>query len=238
MATFLSSVLAAALSQAPGGAPPPTAPDAIAAAQARLARDSADGRAWLALGRAYLTAFEEAQAPRARPDSSTPRAALDGAEQGPPRAAALLRPAGASAEGAGARRWEDRAARGRGRRGGGAGTAPPGVREHGVGATATTPRPRRDAVGAAAARVGGGTGAGGPGPVRGLRVRRAEAGARRPRGLGASGAPGLRPRRPPDADVVRDAGDIRDHRGHGRMRHLRHQTSDVRLQLRHRMSDV
>src|SRR2546430_15000309 len=99
MGTFLSSVLAAALSQAPGGAPPLTAPDAIAAAQARLARDSGDGRAWLALGRAYLTAFEEAQARRARPDSSTPRAALDGAEQAPTRAAALLGPAGASAEG-------------------------------------------------------------------------------------------------------------------------------------------
>ncbi len=103
MATFLSSVLAAALSQAPGGAPPPTAPDAIAAAQARLARDSADGRAWLALGRAYLTAFGEAQARRARPDSSTPRAALDGAEQALTRAAALLGPAGASAEGDSAR---------------------------------------------------------------------------------------------------------------------------------------
>src|SRR2546426_1986096 len=114
MATFLSSVLAAALSQAPGGAPPPTAPDAIAAAQARLARDSADGRAWLALGRAYLTAFGEAQARRARPDSSAARAALDGAEQALTRAAALLGPAGASAEGDSARvlrvaSWSDRA---------------------------------------------------------------------------------------------------------------------------------
>src|SRR5438132_1444409 len=103
MATFLSSVLAAALSQAPGGAPPPTAPDAIAAAQARVARGSADGRAWLELGRAYLTAFEEAQPRRARPDSSTSRAALDGAEQALTRAAALLGPAGASAEGDSAR---------------------------------------------------------------------------------------------------------------------------------------
>src|SRR2546426_7230297 len=104
MATFLSSVvLAAALSQAPGGAPPATVPDAIAAAQARLVRDSGDGRAWLALGRAFLTAFEEAQARRARPDSSAPRAALDGAEQALTRAAALLGPAGASAEGDSAR---------------------------------------------------------------------------------------------------------------------------------------
>src|SRR5256712_5557423 len=103
MGTFLSSVLAAALSQAPGGAPPLTAPDAIAAAQARLARDSGDGRAWLALGRAYLTAFEEAQARRPRPDSSAPRAALDGAEQALTRAAALLGPAGARAEGDSAR---------------------------------------------------------------------------------------------------------------------------------------
>src|SRR5437667_17282 len=95
MATFLSSLaLAAALTQSP---------EPIAAAQARLARDSADGRAWLALGRAYLTAFEEAQARRARPDSSTPRAALDGAEQALTRAAALLGPAGASAEGDSAR---------------------------------------------------------------------------------------------------------------------------------------
>src|SRR2546428_13977607 len=100
MATFLSSVLAAALSQAPGGAPPPTAPDAIAAAQARLARDSADGRAWLALGRAYLTAFEEAQAPRARPDSSTPPAALDRAEPALTPAAALRAPPGGRAGGA------------------------------------------------------------------------------------------------------------------------------------------
>src|SRR2546430_846810 len=99
MGTFLSSVLAAALSQAPGGAPPLTAPDAIAAAQARLARDSGDGRAWLALGRAYLTAFEEAQARRPRPDSSAPRAALDGAEQGLPRAGGLRGPGGASGGG-------------------------------------------------------------------------------------------------------------------------------------------
>src|SRR3989442_5346159 len=104
MATFLSSVVvAAALGQAPGGAPQATAPDAIAAAEARLAQDSGDGHAWLALGRAYLTAFEEAQARRARPDSSTPRAALDGAEQAVTRAAALLGPAGASAEGDSAR---------------------------------------------------------------------------------------------------------------------------------------
>src|SRR2546430_14105947 len=115
MATFLSSVLAAALSQAPGGAPPSTAPDAIAAAQARVARDSADGRAWLALGRADLTAFEEAQARRARPDSSTPRAALDGAEQAPTRAAAVLGPAGAGAAGG----------RARARRAGGRGGRPP-----------------------------------------------------------------------------------------------------------------
>src|SRR3989442_4192048 len=99
MATFLSSgVLAAALSQAPGGAPAATRPDAIAAAQARLAQDSGDGRAWLALGRAYLTAFDEAQARRARSDSGAPRAALDGAEQALARAAALLRPAGRPAE--------------------------------------------------------------------------------------------------------------------------------------------
>src|SRR3989442_13655086 len=76
MATFLSSVVvAAALGQAPGGAPQATAPDAIAAAQARLAQDSGDGRAWLALGRAYLTAFDEAQARRARTDSSPPPSA-------------------------------------------------------------------------------------------------------------------------------------------------------------------
>src|SRR3989442_1058097 len=103
MATFLSSVLAAALSQAPGGAPPSTAPDAIAAAQARVARDSADGRAWLALGRAYLTAFEEAQARPARPDSSTPGAARGGGEQALRRAAGLLGPGGGSAEGDSAR---------------------------------------------------------------------------------------------------------------------------------------
>src|SRR2546427_2872586 len=103
MGTFLSSVLAAALSQAPGGAPPATAPDAIAAAPARVAGDSGDGRAWLALGRAYLTAFDEAQARRARSDSGAPRAALDGAEQALARAAALLGPAGASAEGDSAR---------------------------------------------------------------------------------------------------------------------------------------
>ena len=104
MATFLSSVvLAAALSQVPGGAPAATGPDAIAAAQARLAQDSSNGRAWLALGRAYLTAFDEAQARRARSDSSAPRAALDGAEQALARAAALLGPAGASAEGDSAR---------------------------------------------------------------------------------------------------------------------------------------
>src|SRR3989442_3002494 len=115
MATFLSSVvLAAALSQAAGGAPPATVRDAIAAAQARLVRDSGDGRAWLALGRAFLTAFEEAQARRARPDSSAPRAVLDGAEQALTRAAALLGPAGASAEGDSARvlrvaSWSDRA---------------------------------------------------------------------------------------------------------------------------------
>src|SRR3989454_11329772 len=104
MATFLSSVvLAAALSQAPGGPPAATGPDAIAAAQARVAQDSGDGRAWLALGRAYLTAFDEAQARRARSDSGAPRAALDGAEQALARAAALLGPAGASAEGDSAR---------------------------------------------------------------------------------------------------------------------------------------
>src|SRR2546428_6101692 len=104
MATFLSSVvLAAALSQAPGGAPAATRPDAIAAAQARLAQDSGDGRAWLALGRAYLTAFDEAQARRARSDSSAPRAALDGAEQALARAAALLGPAGGGAGGGSAR---------------------------------------------------------------------------------------------------------------------------------------
>src|SRR2546430_8009306 len=103
MGTFLSSVLAAALSQAPGGAPPLTAPDAIAAAQARLARDSGDGRAWLALRRAYLTAFEEAQAGGPGPDSGAPRGALDGAERALTRAAALLGPGGASAEGDSAR---------------------------------------------------------------------------------------------------------------------------------------
>src|SRR2546429_9121717 len=96
MATFLSSVLAAALSQAPGGAPPSTAPDAIAAAQARVARDSADGRAWLALGRAYLTAFDEAQARRARADSGAPRAALGGGEPALARAPPLLGAAGAA----------------------------------------------------------------------------------------------------------------------------------------------
>src|SRR5437879_12486348 len=127
MATFLSSVLAAALSQAPGGAPPSTAPDASAAAQARVARDSADGRAWLALGRAYLTAFEEAQPRRARSDSSAPRAALDGAEQALARAAALLGPAGASAEGDSARvlrgaGWSGRARPAVGGGGGGRGT--------------------------------------------------------------------------------------------------------------------
>src|SRR5437870_3909232 len=190
MATFLSSVvLAAALSQAPGGAPAATGPDAIAAAQARLAQDSGDGRAWLALGRAYLTAFDEAQARRARSDSSAPRAALGGAEP-------------AAARG----RVEARDARRRRRLARGARAAPPRVREHGVRAAATAPR--RDAVGAPAARVGRGTRAGGPRAVRGLRVRRAEARARRPRGLGASGARGLRPGRPPDADVVRDAGDV------------------------------
>src|SRR5437667_17193 len=88
MATFLSSVvLAAALSQAPGGAPAATGPDAIAAAQARLAQGSGDGRAWLALGRAYLTAFDEAQARRARSDSSAPPAAPAGGGQARARAA-------------------------------------------------------------------------------------------------------------------------------------------------------
>src|SRR2546428_9881752 len=99
MATFLSSVLAAALSQAPGGAPPPTAPDAIAAAQARLARDSADGRAWLALGRADLTAFGEAQARPAPAGSGTAPAALGGAQHTPSRAAALVGPSGSGADG-------------------------------------------------------------------------------------------------------------------------------------------
>src|SRR5437773_1814416 len=207
MATFLSSVvLAAALSQAPGGAPAATGPDAIAAAQARLAQDSGDGRAWLALGRAYLTAFDEAQARRARSDSGAPRAALDGAEQALARAAALLGPAGASAEGDSARVLRVAGWSGRGRLARGAGAPPRRVREHGVRAAA--PAPRRDAVGAPAARVGRGTRAGGPRAVRGLRVRRAEARARRPRSLGASGARGLRPGRPPDADVVRDAGDV------------------------------
>src|SRR3989442_4399910 len=144
MGTFLSSVLAAALSQAPGGAPPLTAPDAIAAAQARLARDSGDGRAWLALGRAYLTAFEQAQARRPRPDSSAPRAALDGAEQALTRAAALLGPAGASAEGDSARvlrvaGWMGRARlaeeAGRGGAGTGAWGRPPPARR-------PTPRPQ------------------------------------------------------------------------------------------------
>src|SRR2546428_7057322 len=127
MATFLSSVvLAAALSQAPGGPPAATGPDAIAAAQARLAQDSGDGRAWLALGRAYLTAFDEAQARRARSDSGAPRAALDGAEQALARAAALLGPAGGSAgggraRGLGAGRRGGPPPRGRGRGGGGAG---------------------------------------------------------------------------------------------------------------------
>src|SRR5256712_13911743 len=116
MATFLSSVvLAAALSRAPGAPPAATGPDAIAAAQARLAQDSGDGRAWLALGRAYLTAFDEAQARRARSDSGAPRAALDGAEQALARAAALLGPAGAGAGGGSAR----------GPRGGGRGGPPP-----------------------------------------------------------------------------------------------------------------
>src|SRR2546428_98650 len=195
MATFLSSVvLAAALSQAPGGAPAATRPDAIAAAQARVAQDSGDGRAWLALGRAYLTAFDEAQARRARSGRGAPRGALAGAGPALARAATMPWSARGGAQGGGAR----------GGRGGRA--RAPRVREHGVRAAA--PAPRRDAVGAPAARVGRGTRAGGPRAVRGLRVRRAEARARRPRSLGASGARGLRPGRPPDADVVRDAGDV------------------------------
>src|SRR5207247_1064903 len=118
----------------------------------------------------------------------------------------------------------------------GARAAPPRVREHGVRAAA--PAPRRDAVGTPAARVGRGTRAGGPRAVRGLRVRRAEARARRPRSLGASGARGLRPGRPPDADVVRDAGDVWTVRWPGGMRRVRRQTSDVRLETSPLMSEV
>src|SRR3989449_9509941 len=170
MATFLSSVvLAAAVSQAPGGAPPATVPDAIAAAQARVARDSADGRAWLALGRAYLTAFEEAQARRARPDSSTPRAALDGAEQALTRAAALLGPAGASAEGDSARGLRLAGWGGRARLAGGGGGGRAGADAWGAPPPALRPTPvvgelGEDLLAARPHRRGLRTAGGGAGP--------------------------------------------------------------------------
>jgi hypothetical protein len=104
MATFLSSVaLAAALLQAPGSPAPGSAPDGIAAARARLAQDSGDGRAWLALGRGYLRAFRDAQGRPTPRDSGAPRAVLDAAERALRRAALLLGPPGSSAEGDSAR---------------------------------------------------------------------------------------------------------------------------------------
>ncbi|HYT72885.1 MAG TPA: hypothetical protein VEK78_15975 [Gemmatimonadales bacterium] len=95
MATSLCSALAlAALLQAPPGSPLAGAPqvESLAALRARVVRDSADGRAWLLLGRAYLRLVDGAHGPpdRALQDSAWARAALDTAEGALARAAGLL----------------------------------------------------------------------------------------------------------------------------------------------------
>src|SRR5207245_927527 len=76
------------------------APDSLAALRGRLARDSADGRGWLLLGRADLARFEAARARRPAPDSAWARAVLDTVDQALARAALLLGPPGATPEGA------------------------------------------------------------------------------------------------------------------------------------------
>src|SRR2546426_7207445 len=99
MGTSLSSLLAlVALFQAPAGGAPASAPDdSLTALRTRLARDSTDARAWLALGRIYLGPTDPMQGPPG--DTARARAVLDTAEQAFARAAALLGVAGSSPEG-------------------------------------------------------------------------------------------------------------------------------------------
>src|SRR5437773_2468633 len=107
MATSLCSALAlAALLQAPPR--PPPAPgsaaqaaatpvgDSLLALRTLLARDSADGRAWLLLGRLYLQLAENAHGPphRALEDSAAVRALLDTSDAALARAGQLLAPSG------------------------------------------------------------------------------------------------------------------------------------------------
>src|SRR6266545_1555329 len=127
MATSPCSALAlAALLQAPPGSPLAGAPqvESLAALRARVVRDSADGRAWLLLGRAYLRLVDGAHGPpdRALQDSAWARAALDTAEGALARAAGLLDAGGPTPESDSAR---VRGA-GHGRRTAGVGPGPPG----------------------------------------------------------------------------------------------------------------
>lgn len=105
MAIFRSSLLLVALFQAPpaSGAPAPAVPDTTVALWARVRSDSADGSAWLSLGRAYLRRLPE-------PDSAVRRASLDTADLALARAIGLA--TGAVAESASTLRlfaWGERA---------------------------------------------------------------------------------------------------------------------------------
>src|SRR5205809_1240003 len=116
MATSLCSALElAARLQAPPR--PPPAPgsaaqaaatpvgDSLLALRTLLARDSADGRAWLLLGRLYLQLAENAHGPphRALEDSAAVRALLDTSDAALARAGQLLAPAGSTPDGDSAR---------------------------------------------------------------------------------------------------------------------------------------
>src|SRR5205823_219888 len=70
-----------------------------------LARDSADGRAWLLLGRLYLQLAENAHGPphRALEDSAAVRALLDTSDAALARAGQLLAPSGSTPDGDSAR---------------------------------------------------------------------------------------------------------------------------------------
>lgn len=96
MATSPFSLIAlAALLQA--GAPD----DSLSVVRARLAQDSTDGRAWLAVGRLYLRLADSTLG--TPDDTATTRAALDSAELALARSATLLGVAGARLEGDSAR---------------------------------------------------------------------------------------------------------------------------------------
>lgn len=117
MAIFLCRLLSlAALTHAPQEPPASAPPESLAVLHARLAQDSSDGGAWLALGRLYLERSDQSHRSThgARADSARARAVLDTAEQALGRAAQLLGAAGANAPGDSARvlrvaAWQARA---------------------------------------------------------------------------------------------------------------------------------